>query len=371
MSARLIPLSELGAALIDRWRELGHTALEANAFLGPDVVLPAARRLGAGAGIALAVVEHGRQLRFALPVVRTRTYRRLPLPTVATWRHDYCYLGTPLVAPDAPADTWRAALGALDAVAPVTALGLLGLDGPVAAALRAALGPGARRAVTLGRRERPVVRRRPEPTYLGDLSASRRKNLRRNAALLAAELGEVRLVEHLADGRDLDAAVDGFLAMEAAGWKGREGTAIACRPGHAEFFRETCHRLAAQGALWLTSLEAGGRPVAWDCLMLAGDTLFAFKTTYDEDLRRFSPGVQVLSTLLTRFHADERFAVIDSCTGLSETITHELFPDRRPLGELVLMPAGAVGQAAAWATPRAAAVYRRLKDRRALVNSAQ
>ena len=86
-------------------------------------------------------------------------------------------------------------------------------DGPVAAAL--ATGAGRRPPVALDRPGRPVIRRRPEPTYLDGLSASRRSKLRRLRPRLAAAAngGEVTCVDLVDPGADLDEAVESFLGL--------------------------------------------------------------------------------------------------------------------------------------------------------------
>jgi Acetyltransferase (GNAT) domain len=360
-SARLVPLADVDPALAVCWADLAEQAIEPNVFLHPDFVRPAARRLGDPAAVALATVQRGGQLCFALPVVRRRGYRRLPVPTVTTWQHAYGYLGTPLVAPGAPEEAWCEALRLFGSVAPLTALGQLGTDGPVARALTAALAEPARATVALGRRERPAIRRRDQPTYI---SGKRRATLRRRRRQLAEALGdEVRCVDHTRPGPALDAEIEAFLAMEADGWKGRSGGAMACRPGDAAFFRDVCRGLARRGAVRLLALEVGGRPVAHQCVLYAGRTAFGFKSTYDERLRRYGPGTQLLDEVLTRFHEERRLDLLDSCTGLDETLTHEFFPDRRTVADLLLPPAGRVGDAVAWALPRAAAAYRRVRGR--------
>ncbi len=45
MTARVVPLADVDAALTERWRELSQVAVESNPFGEPDFVLPAARHL--------------------------------------------------------------------------------------------------------------------------------------------------------------------------------------------------------------------------------------------------------------------------------------------------------------------------------------
>jgi CelD/BcsL family acetyltransferase involved in cellulose biosynthesis len=364
MTALLVPLAEVDSGLHSRWRDLAERAIEPNPFTDPDFVLPVAEAVRATADVALAVVERDGAVRFAQPVIRARRYRRLPVAAVTTWLHDYASLGTPLVAPEDPEQTWREAVRLFDAAATVTSLGMFAVDGPVHRALDAALA-GRRRSVLLGRRERPILRRRPGQPYLSLLSADRRKVTRKRHRQLAQELGgELKRVDHAGSRTALTAAVDGFLALEAAGWKGADGGAMACRPGHADFFRTVCTRFAARGALQFWSLEAAGRTVAYECVLLAGHTMFFFKTTYDEQVRRFGPGAALLTGILGEAHDSGRYEVLNSCTGLGESLSPQLFPDRQVLAELVLPPAGPAGATAVWLAPRAASAYRRLPGRR-------
>jgi CelD/BcsL family acetyltransferase involved in cellulose biosynthesis len=365
--ARIVPMAEVDASLTERWRTLGTRAVEPNPFVEPDFALPAGRWLAGSAPVGVLVVERGTELRIALPVARVRRFRGVPVRAVATWLHSQCPLGTPLVSPVDPEGAWAEALDLLRATDPLGILGLLGTGGEVARTLDAALGRRRAAATALTRLDRPVVRRRPEPTYLDELSGDRRKGLRRRARRLAAELGgDLAYVDHAAPGADLDGALARFLAMERAGWKGRDGGALACRPEHAAFFRAMCHGFASAGRLRLWALEGAGRPVAYQCCVLAGDTVFELKTAYDETLRRHAPGVLLALGMIDRFHADDRYDVLDSGTGTDATIAHELFPDRCVVADVLLPLPGLLGRAAAPALPAAVAAYRRVRARTAL-----
>ena len=106
--------------------------------------------------------------------------------------------------------------------------------------------------------QRPLARRRPAATGVDGLSAQRRKKLRQARRRLEAELdGPVVARDHVTDRA---AAVERFLTLERAGWKGRAGTALVSGDGEAEMVREAL--LAAEHVqLWELGLE-GGPPVA-------------------------------------------------------------------------------------------------------------
>ena len=53
-----------------------------------------------------------------------------------------------------------------------------------------------------------------------------------------------------------------FLALEQAGWKGRQGTALASSAVTAAFSREALFNLAEAGKARIDSLRVGDHPVA-------------------------------------------------------------------------------------------------------------
>jgi CelD/BcsL family acetyltransferase involved in cellulose biosynthesis len=119
-------------------------------------------------------------------------------------------------------------------------------------------------------------------------SAKFRANLRRRARRLA-ELGAVAIRRE--DGKgDLDGALAEFLALEAAGWKGERGTAIAADPARARFYTQVAHDAAARGALALRALTLDGRAVAVHLGLLHRGVFSLPKTAYLESLGQVSPG---------------------------------------------------------------------------------
>jgi CelD/BcsL family acetyltransferase involved in cellulose biosynthesis len=115
-----------------------------------------------------------------------------------------------------------------------------------------------------------------------------RANLRRRARRLQ-ELGAVAL-RRVDGGPDVNAAVDEFLALEAAGWKGQQGTAIALDPALVGFYRRIARDAAARGTLALRALTLDGRAVAFHFGLVQGGVYYLPKTAYDETLGSVSPG---------------------------------------------------------------------------------
>src|SRR4051812_384509 len=318
-----------------RWRALARAAVEPNPFFEPEVLLPALQHL-APEGVRLAVVREGDEWTACVPVRRQARLGRLPGPCLVAWQHPHAYLGTPLVR---HLDGARTLARELADRAGAGWLGLpeLNLGGPVADALCDAAGPDAR-LTAVG--ERAALHRRPDGRYLGALAPKRRRELARQARALALGCGGPLSVADVAGERR---GVEAFLDLEHAGWKGAHGTSLRAVDGHADFFSAMCTALAAAGRLQLLEMRAGDRLVAMKCNLLAGDGAFCFKIAYAEDLKRYSPGVQLEVRNVDVFHATDRLAFSDSCAAAGNTMINRLWPDRRAIAMLVV-PRGAVAR---------------------------
>ena len=91
-------------------------------------------------------------------------------------------------------------------------------------------------------------------------------------------------------GPGLPGLLDEMFALEAAGWKGREGTAILSNPRDAAFYRSLAFAAAEAGALRLALLREEGRLVAYEYCVVSAGTVLAMKVGYDENRRRLQPG---------------------------------------------------------------------------------
>jgi CelD/BcsL family acetyltransferase involved in cellulose biosynthesis len=130
------------------------------------------------------------------------------------------------------------------------------------------------------------------------LDAKFRQNLRRRRRRLA-EQGEVKYV--LLDGKDaraLDCALADFFVIEASGWKGRGGTAIAQRPELVGFYTQVARDAAKRGALAMGFLELAGRRIASHFSIVHAGRHYLLKLGYDESFHEFSPGQQLTSEMI-------------------------------------------------------------------------
>ena len=156
-------------------------------------------------------------------------------------------------------------------------------------------------------------------------------------------------------------AYEDFMRLEAEGWKGRDGTALASNPGHASFFRTVCGSYARSGRLQLLDLSAAGSTVAMKCNLLAGDVVFCFKIAYDERYATYSPGLQLERRTIDTFHARTSAIAMDSSQTRHNDMINRLWPDRRSLATMLLPSEGALGWVSARSARAAVAVHRRVE----------
>jgi hypothetical protein len=185
-------------------------------------------------------------------------------------------------------------------------------NGPVHRALGHAAAMSGRTCPVVHRERRPLLQSplSADDYYRANVSARRRSEFARRRKRLA-ELGRME-VRELHEAGEVEAWSDAFLALEARGWKGKAGSAMAVNPATAGFFRRVIADAHAAGRLSFLRLDLDRRPVAMLTTFLARPGAFGFKCTFDEDYARFSPGMllQIENLKVLEHHG---LAWIDSC----------------------------------------------------------
>lgn len=369
-AAALRPLAGVGAGLAERWRQLADQAIEPNPFAGPDLVLAAAKHLPDGNSAALLTVERGGELIFALPVLRRAGSRRFPVPTLRSWDHAYNCLNTPLIAPARGVEAWRAVQRALSTRLPLLLIDNMRDDGPVAADLTAALDIGASDSLlhpaypaVLDSYRRPGAR---PGDGSGEVSHKTERTLASRRRKLGRLLdGEVRTGYWIGEDRPPEELIDRFLDLEAAGWKGHQGTALASMPGTAAFFRELVRGHAARGALQVLALQVADRLVAATVNLLDQRTVFCFKMAFDEGFQRCSPGRQLVTENLRLFHEHGGLDYLDSCADADTELATHTFNSSHPMARVLISGASAPTELLTRGLLAGRAARRRLHELRA------
>ncbi len=350
---------ELSTADVGHWSELAARASTPNPFFEPSFLLPAVRLLGGGHVRLLVVQDAGGSWVGALPVRRELLWHRLPALTLASWRHPYCYLGAPLLAEGHESRALETLLGVARHRVGILALEQLPLElaERVVQAARERFGAP---PVTWSRADRALVCRRDDPAEYLLLRPKRLRELRRQRAALGRELGADLVTTDLAGS---SAAVDRFLQLEDAGWKGRARTSMA-GAGADEFFRLICANFATRGRLQLLALNAGQRTVAMKCNLIAGEGVFCFKIAHDPALARSSPGVQLELDNVELFRGRAELTWMDSCADPGNQMINRIWPDRRHLCTTLVPGEGMIGRFSRAEAAVASSTRRRLKEHR-------
>ena len=337
------------------WDALAARAAEPNPFAERWCAEPGLAAFDPHGRAMLATLTVAGELAGVMPLARNGRYEQYPFPNLSNWIHANAFCGAPLVSAGHEHAFWRALLAWADAHAGA-ALFLhfeqLPAGGPLYAALRDVCAAEARPAAMVQRTERAMLASdlSPQDYFDASLSAKKRKELRRQANRLSEE-GEVRF-ERRHDANGLERWAQDFLALELAGWKGREGSALACDPAKTAFFHRALTGAAAHGRLERLAITLDGAPIAMLVNFVTPPGAYSFKTAFDERFARFSPGVLLQREnldLLTR----EDIAWCDSCAAADHPMIERIWREKRRIVRVSVAIGGQLRRAAAAALFRA------------------
>lgn len=327
----LIDPAAIDDALLAAWSRLGATASEPNIFHAPDFLVPAMRHCDTLHRARLIALHVDGQLCGIMPIASEAYYGRWPVPHSQNWRHPNGFLGTPLVRPGHETSFWQALLAYLDQ-RPGAGLFLhlhgIATDGPVFAALEQLCARQRRNcAIVLAEERAMLATRLPGQSYYEQVV---RKKKRKELARLRNRLAELGTLETIqgCDTTGLAAWIDEFLALEQAGWKGRNRSALADMAETRGLLVDATRAAHATGSLHLIALRLDGRAIAMLVNFLSPPGGFSFKTAFAEDVARFSPGV-LLQIDNLNILADHGLDWMDSCAAEGHPMIDSLWAERR------------------------------------------
>jgi hypothetical protein len=333
------------SGFVPAWVDLAAASIEPNVFYEHWMLLPALEAFGVDRDICVVLVlihdphdAHAPpKLGGLFPLERIRKFENLRVSALSLWRHLHCYACTPLLRADAAAEC----LGELfrwlqsgEAHASLIELGWVYADGPFHQALIDVSNELGLLSCATEVHTRGLWRKgndaNPESGVSGDLRRRLRRKERR-----WCERGRL---EHVALQPDDDVArwIEEFLQIEASGWKGRSGTALACSESGQRYFREAATSAFRRGRLLMLGLDFDGRPVVRRCAFVAGEGAFAFKTAYDEAFADYSPGAILEVDSIRQLRALAGVRWMDSCAAPDNLLVNRLSNDRRTIQTLII-----------------------------------
>jgi CelD/BcsL family acetyltransferase involved in cellulose biosynthesis len=143
----------------------------------------------------------------------------------------------------------------------------------------------------------------PFDAYWSARGKNLRQNMRKQRTRLAAQGVEVHM-RTWTEAAEMAAAVERYGALESAGWKGSEGSAVHPDNAQGRFYRELLERSADEGDAVVYEGLFDERTVAMNLCLRRGATLTVLKTSYDESVPAVSPAFLL--------HEDMLRAIFDS-----------------------------------------------------------
>lgn len=329
----LSPETATSPLLRAAWQDLAADASEPNPFFEPWFAGPSWEQFAPQAHCVMAAHFDGDRLTGVLPLVRSANYYGHRLPHLSVWLHANAFCGAPIVARGFERDFWRSLFAELDGAAGSALflhLRAFPATGPMSEALRDVLAETGRPAFTVDSSTRAMLASGLDAqNYLaGAMSAKKRKELRRQHKRLE-ELGDLT-IERLGGAEAVNPWVDEFLALEAAGWKGEAGSALANADATRAFFKAALLGAAQAGRLERLALRLDGAPVAMLANFITPPGAYSFKTTFDERFARYSPGLLLQLENLDLLDRPE-IEWADSCAAEGHSMIERVWREKRTL----------------------------------------
>ena len=246
--------------------------------------------------------------------------------------YNYAFQSSPVVDPafvDAVIPAFFAAIERHSSLPNVVSMKSFDAESPSHAAILKALAERGMTPLVLSRHARPFVTR----DFGVKRSGSTRKKLRQDWNRLSA-LGAVDVLnERTAEA--VGQAFETFLALEKASWKGAQGTALLSDPGDAAFVRKLLQNLAGGGNASVALLRVDGAAIAAQVLLYCGATAYTWKTAFDANYAKYSPGSLLIDRVTDELFAGPDIFAINSCAAETSFMA-QLWAGQRSMVDLLV-----------------------------------
>ncbi len=329
---------------IPAWEKLVENATDENIFFEPSILIPALRYLNNQQAFILLIFANEASKEQGLiglfPLVSSKKYKGLPIPHLSIWQTQQCFLGTPLVHKDyiqtaleylfqwfeQPPQSgyflsfrefiddslfsqeleffFKTKKYSIDEVEQYKRAFLL-LESNLT-------------------KEEYIKQRIPKVW---------RKNWR-NRSNAFNRLGKVNLTtldQNNIFEENIDQWIQDFLQIEQSSWKGKKGTALACDENEKKYFIEITKNAAQQSKLLMFKLTLDDKIIAMQCNFISFNGVFAYKTSYYQKYRKYSPGILLNLEGLEYMFQTPQLLWIDSCAMPYSTMAKTLFQDQRAI----------------------------------------
>jgi hypothetical protein len=322
------PSTNIAAA----WADLTKRA-SPNVFMNPAAVAAASEIRFAQVYVLLAW-EEGEATRKLVGVWALQRRKIAPFwpALLEALPYNYAFLSSPVIDPafvDVVIPAFFAAIEKNPALPNVINVQSFNAESPDYDAIIKALAGRGGEQLRFSESARPIVTRESGVKRSG----STRKKLRQDWNRLSG-LGAVDIVnERVPDA--VRQAFEEFLALEAGSWKGSRGTALLCDEKDAGFVRRLVSGLAEQGEASVALLRVDGVAIAAQVLMYCGPMAYTWKTAFNSDYAKYSPGALLIDKITEEIFATPGIDAIDSCSAEGSFMA-QLWTGRRKMVDLLI-----------------------------------
>src|SRR5712691_4674361 len=321
--------------LVPAWEDLCARCVEDNVYYSPRYARALLDSVARDHNISFAVVWEDNRLVGMLPFMRPRPSIPLLRPAGRAWHTKYTYSCTPLLDTLRKTEAAEGLLDLLESVGPGEwIIPRVNTQGAACQALITAVGGRGLPWRFVERFQRASLEAGIsfDEHMQRHVSAKRRKDLARNRRRLE-QLGKIGHESHRS-GEQLERAVSAFLKIEASGWKGKRGSALACDERTRIFALDAFNGKDANSTCRADVLTLNGTPIAVSLVAFAGRTGFAVKCAYDEAYRNCSVGLLLEVEVIRSFLSESWAARLDAATSGAHVLD-SLWPGRIEVADLI------------------------------------
>lgn len=322
--------------LLEPLNELRNECIERNVFFEPAVIIPAFRHL-ADENVFLLMVWREDRLTGFFPLEISRSWKRLPLKNFRLWRNRYSYLSTPIIHRCYFRETMECFLNWIHNKGSFPHLleaEMLSATPEVIKVITAASSCTGSKIRFSSGYDRPYFKVKGSfDEYLNSRSRKRRKQIRAKKRRLE-ELGNLEF-EVLRDAADVSTWTTEYIELEASGWKGKNGTAIATSNKDVEYFHDMTTFAFNADQLLMFRLRLNNRTLASFIVLTSGPVSYAYRIAFDEDYGQYSPG-WILQVEFIRYLLEMQkvIKVVDSCAASDVTLFTGIWDETFPVTAL-------------------------------------
>jgi CelD/BcsL family acetyltransferase involved in cellulose biosynthesis len=246
--------------------------------------------------------------------------------------YDYAFLSNPVIDPafgDNVLPAFFDAIGKHPALPKVIRLKYLDADCDSYPAMLDGIRRSGRHSLQLSERARPFASKQSGLKQSGSTRKKLRQDWNRLSALGAVQIGNGTTQDAVRDAFEI------FLALEAGSWKGAGGTALLCNAEDVRFVRGLITDLAANCNASVALLSVDGRAIAAQVLLYCGRTAYTWKTAFDQEYAKYSPGAVLVEKLTEQLFSGGNVDVIESCSP-DGSFMGQLWTGRRSTVDLLI-----------------------------------